>query len=446
MNFYNNAIKNLWQWVHVSDSLLTANWVTSLTRYHQIFVGYSGGLDSTVLMHCLAQEPSLAQKIIAVHINHGLSANALHWQNHCLHLCQTLSIPLFAEAVTFSRQANIEEEARKARYEVFASLMTEEDCLVLGHHLDDQAETLLLQLFRGAGINGLGAMLEQKDFAKGQLLRPLLGYSRRELEDYALSQKLSWVDDESNQNPSYSRNYLRHQILPQLGQRWPGIVNNLVRTSQLCQKASRNLAALATLDCPALKQATTSLSFVNFKHLEEERIANILFFWLKSNQVKIPSALLIERIIHEVIQAKEDAIPLLQWKDFSIRRYQQTLYLQMKEKEDFTLSLPWSSFPKPLPLPGLGELLVEKRDKGLIVPKDAKLKVSFRQGGELFHWRGQTKQLKKLWQEWKTPPWLRDKIPLLYINEQLAAVIGYAINDTFYGEEHQNSYLIRLSS
>lgn len=429
-------------------TLLTTDYLASLAHYNKIIVGYSGGLDSTVLLHSLAQEPLLLKKLVAVHINHGISPHALVWQNHCFNFCQSLSIPLIIEQVDFlcHSQANLEEEARKARYQVFSSLLTSVDCLLLGHHFDDQAETLLLQLFRGAGVDGLAAMVGQKSFAKGQLLRPLLAYSRQQLESYALSQKLGWVDDESNQDISYSRNFIRHQVLPLLRQRWPGVESNLVRTSQLCQQAQKNLAVLAQIDYPMLKECSNTLSLSGFITLDEDRIANILHYWLKANQVKIPAAVFIERIIKEVIKAKKDANPLIQWKSISIRRYQQTLYLAKQEAKALHQSYAWPLFPQPLDLEGIGQLSVAKQNKGLIIPPHARLEIRFRQGGELFHWHGQRKQLKKLFQEWRVPTWLRDRLPLLYINGKLAQVVGYAIADTFYGEESQNNYQISLSS
>ena len=211
-----NGIKNLWQWVHVTDSLLTADWQQKFTHYQKLVVGFSGGLDSTVLLHHLASQPELIGKLQAVHVHHGLSEHASDWQTHCQRFCDTVNVPLIVRQVTIARRGNIEEGARIARYQVFSSLLNEHELLLLAHHCDDQAETLLLQLLRGAGVDGLAAMASIKHFAKAAIARPFLQHSRKIIEAYAKEHRLTWVDDESNQDSAFSRNYLRHHIIPLL--------------------------------------------------------------------------------------------------------------------------------------------------------------------------------------------------------------------------------------
>jgi tRNA(Ile)-lysidine synthase len=433
-------MRNLWQWVLV----ISLHSVEQLNQYDRLFVGFSGGLDSTVLLHNLAAQPTLVNKLVAIHINHGLSANALNWQTHCQQFCKELDIQLIVKQVDFARLANIEEEARKARYQAFASLLAAKDCLILAHHLDDQAETLLLQLFRGAGIDGLAAMPARKEFAEATLLRPFLEFSRQNLEDYAKAHQLDWIDDESNQNLAFSRNYLRQKILPSIGARWPAVVNNLVRTTQHCQQAQSNLEALAKIDCPALNLPSTTLDFASLSSLDRARIANVLRFWFKSNKVKVPGTLSFNRLITEVIEAKKDARPQVAWKGNCVRRYQQKLYLMQAEEETNLTTLAWPFFPKPLVIKGLGQLIVREAVQGLLLPEQSQVEIRFRQGGELFNWHGQIKQLKKLLQEWQVPPWLRDRIPLLYINGQLAVVVDYAVSDLFYGDIAPNSSPLEL--
>lgn len=429
----------------MTKSLLDADWLEQLGRYNKLFVGFSGGLDSTVLLDCLAAQPLLANKLTAVHINHGLSLNALDWQNHCQLFCNERHIPFIAKQVEFERQANIEAHARKARYKAFEGLIGADDCLILGHHRNDQAETLLLQLFRGAGIDGLAAIASVKKFAQGHLVRPLLEYSRQTLERYAKSHQLQWIEDESNQDISFSRNYLRHQIMPLVRLRWPALVTNLVRTASHCQEAQANLDDLAKIDCPALNFNTTNLPLRPLLSLKPARITNVLRFWFRSNKVRLPSTATFNRLISEVIQASSDANPQVSWDDICVRRYQQTLHLLMKgEKNPQSMLLTWSSFPEPLYLEGIGYLHAQVTDKGLVFPAQAKIEIRFRQGGEKFNWHGQTKQLKKLFQDWQIPPWLRDHIPLLYINAQLASVVGYAVSDLYYQEGSQKAYHLYL--
>lgn len=413
----------------MTELLFDLAWLNRLQSYKQLVVGFSGGLDSTVLLHWCASIPALKSRLLAVHVNHGLSSNALSWQIHCERWCAQLQIPFVTHAVEFNRDANIEEGARTARYALFQDLVPKDGCLLLGHHKDDQAETLLLNLFRGAGVDGLAAMPEIASFGLGVVARPLLSCFQVQLSHYAQCHQLQWIEDESNEDSYYSRNYLRHRVMPLLNEKWPGVVSNLARTAKHCQSAQMNLYALAQEDCAALKKETTSLDTAPLENLSEERLVNVLRYWLKSNAVKSPSTAVCSQIIR-LIDAAEDANPVVRWHDISIRRYQKILYIE-RETLDVRQEAFWTDFPKPLKL---GNKIVHARPahQGLFIPQGAQLRITFRQGGESFVFRGQTKSLKKLFQQWHIPPWLRAGVPLLYIDNQLAAVAGYAISDSFF--------------
>lgn len=445
MSCWHNVITNLWQWVRreVSGTLLSEQWLTYLANFHALYIGFSGGLDSTVLLHCLAKHLSLKSKLQAIHINHGLSLNAQDWQKHCQKFCETLHIPLLIRDVIFEKRANIEEAARLARYRAFSSVLTEKDGLLLGHHADDQAETVLLQLFRGAGIDGIAAMSPINKLATGSVIRPFLGISRAKLEAYASQHQLTWIEDESNGDEAFSRNYLRHQIIPALQTKWPGLVRNLARTANHCQQAKLNLVALAEIDGGELRKET--LSLINLRTLENERLINVLRAWLKNNKVRFPSTTVLQTIIKEIIFANVDTVPLVQWDGISVRRYKQTLYLLKKDIEHPASRIEWGNFPAPLQLDKKGcQHLHAFAGPGLKIPLNSQLQIRFREGGESLRWRGQTKQLKKLFQEWNIPPWQRDQIPLLFINAELAAVVGFAISDHYYSIESLNTYFIEL--
>ncbi|KTD44726.1 tRNA lysidine(34) synthetase TilS [Legionella parisiensis] len=469
--------------------LLSTEWFSRLSHFNRLIIGFSGGLDSTVLLHVLASHPTLLTRLIAVHVNHGISANASCWQLHCQQFCQNLGIPLITQGVQFDRSANIEEGARIARYAVFSSLLAEEDCLLLGHHLNDQAETVLLQLFRGSGVDGLAAMPDFGQLALGKIARPFLTHSREELEHYAAFHQLSWIEDESNEDIGYSRNYLRQQIMPLLKRKWPGVIGNIARTALHCQQAKRNLDMLAAQDMASeenLEKLTgNSLLITPLKALGRDRIANVLRVWLKNNKIQLPSTVTFWRLIDEVIFASPDAVPLVSWGEVTVRRYQKHLYLDNRNANNLTSyirplsklaakrdilgdsecrtaaytkshedqstistkqicsavefhkrSIEWSAFPLPLVIPNSSiNLLAKKDNQGLVIPAGAKIFVQFRQGGEEFFLHGQTKRLKKLFQEWGVPPWLRERIPLIYFNDKLAAVVGYAMSDLFFIEE-----------
>ncbi len=440
------AIVNLWPWVRVTNALLDDNWLNHLASYHHLFVGFSGGLDSTVLLHRLSQIPVLASKLSAIHVHHGLSLHADAWLLHCQTICASLSIPITVRVVEFEQRFNLEEHARKARYDAFLALIGENDGLLLGHHADDQAETLLLQLLRGAGVDGLAAMPAIKPLGLGQLLRPFLKCSRAALEAYAHVHKLTWIDDESNQDSTFSRNYLRHQVMPLLRDRWPGVVNNLARTALHCQDAKANLHALAELDCPELIAPSDTLSISPLlieKTQDHARLGNVLRTWLINNDVRLPSTATFNRIIHEVIDADKDAVPCVEWEGVRIRRYRDKLYLLKQEPIVTGSTLDWHNFPAPLEI-NHQNLCATLSKTGLFVPLNSRVQIKFRQGGEQLCSHGQTKTLKKLLQEWHVPPWQRDTIPLVYVGDELVAVVGFAIDDRFYTKNQANTYQIDL--
>lgn len=413
------------------NSLLSQEWINRLAGFNRIIVGFSGGLDSTVLLHTLAAHPSLYSRIIAVHVNHGISEHALSWQKQCEQFCLALDVSFIAKAVAFDRSANIEEGARNARYAVFSSLLSESDCLILGHHMDDQAETLLLQLFRGSGVDGLASMKEITAFGNSRIGRPFLSHSRKELEAYAAANQLHWIDDESNLDQHYSRNYLRHRIMPLLEKKWPSVTGNLARSASHCQQAQDNLFDLALID--SFELSKDKLHITPLIGLKRARITNVLRAWLKVSAIQSPSMHTFNRLIDEAMFASMDAMPLISWDGARIRRYQDYLYIDRVGQAALPTSTEWLEFPNPISIAnGLIRLSAAGADKGMLIPDGARVEIRFRQAGEQLFLYGQTKKLKKLMQEWGIPPWLRGSIPLLYVDNQLAAVVGYAISDLFY--------------
>ena len=415
-------------------NLLKPQWLERLQQFTQLIVGFSGGLDSTILLSFLYATPSLRSRLLAVHINHGISSNALQWQAHCEKFCRDLKIPFLAVPVQFNRSTNIEEEARNARYTVFSSLSHDNSCLLLGHHLDDQAETVLLQLFRGAGVDGLAGIRDWDNFTSGKIARPLLQHTRGQLHHYALNHGLKWIEDESNNDSRFARNYLRNEIMPLLQNKWPGVVGCLARTAAHCRQAKKNLYDLAVQDCNELEHATDSLSLEPIKKLNEERIINVLRVWLKKNKIQLPSAIVIKQLVKELVGASIDAKPLIHWNGIKLRRYQGRVFLEKKAQVNLPKQTDWLHFPQTLILAENCSLKAEKASNGLIIPPDAEIKIKFREGGETIFLHRQTKTLKKLFQEWQVPFWEREFVPLLYINEQLAAVVGYAISDLYYSD------------
>lgn len=420
--------------MYSADVFISKESLKRLKGFKQLILGFSGGLDSSVLLHLLTCVPQLRARILAVHINHGLSPNAFKWQAHCQHRCSALDIPLKVELVDFNRNANVEEAARNARFEAFSKLLTQNACLVLGHHQNDQAETLLLQLVRGTGIDGLAGMQEFSALGSGVIARPLLGFTQEQLLKYAHDHQLHWIEDESNRDLSYSRNYIRHQLMPLLLEKWPGVIGNLARTAAHCHQAKVNLYCLAMQDCAELKEASTCLSIDKIKSLPEERVINILRVWFKKNKIKQPSTAIFKRLFNELVGSDSDANPCVAWGDKVVYRYQNHLYLEFIDKRALPEELTWSNFPASCCITEDISLTATEVGKGFMPPTNSVFKIKFRTGGERLTYRGQTKKLKKLLQEWHVPDWLRDRIPLIYVDEQLAVVVGFAVSDDFYSE------------
>jgi tRNA(Ile)-lysidine synthase len=415
------------------------------------WVAYSGGLDSQVLLHALSTLlPTTRLK--AIHVNHGLHHNAAHWADICQQNCVKLGIHCEVISVNAKpkRGESPEACARQVRYLAMTKQLSVGDCLVTAHHRDDQAETLLLQLFRGAGLPGLASMPTSVTFGKAYLARPLLPFSRLELQQYAQIKQLNWIEDSSNTDMRFRRNFIRHQLLPALRQHWPSASKTLARVAEHTAEAQKLLEELAYKDWLKVRDlAANKLSVSRLLHLTPARRRNCLRGWLNRLQVSLPSQMQLQQI-ERLLQSKIDAMPQVNWADIQIRRYRDFLYVLKKETNSPSVDLPifWD-LTQELFLPTVGILTVErKQGQGIDCKKLATKQViiDFRRGGERFHVQGRlgSHPLKKLFQEWDIPPWQRKKIPLLYCQEELIAVLGYGIHPNFIASSNEWGYVIHL--
>lgn len=406
----------------MTESFFEQAQLARLRAFSGLQVAFSGGLDSTVLLHALTHHPLYRLRLQAVHINHQLSPHSEKWQQHCEALCQQWGVPFRAQCVSVPIAGNVEENARNARYQLLQDGLPQGHALLTGHHQDDQVETVLLQLARGTGIDGLCGMREERVFGQGVLLRPLLSYSRKQLSDYAKAQGLSWVDDDSNDRCEFSRNFLRHQIVDRLQTRWPGFMHTVVRTTRHCREAQSNLQDLALLDCPGLLPLSAQLPIEDLENLSEARLNNVLRTWLRLHTLRLPSTDRMRHLIQDVVNASPDATPLFCGRGYSIRRYKKNLYLLPECLPALPHSTEWVNFPDPLFLEGWGILDVSDCTPALSLKSSGRIEVRARQGGEHLRWNGQTKSLKKCLQQWHIPPWQREHIPLIYVDGVLTAV------------------------
>lgn len=412
----------------------------AVSPYRQLLVGFSGGLDSTVLLHRLKlwrdREPDV--QLRAIHIHHGLSAHADAWVAHCEALCAAWAIPFIAERVTLPDEGlGIEAQARKARYAAFASVIQPGEALVTAQHQDDQCETFLLALKRGSGPAGLSGMPARAEFAGTTLLRPLLGETRASLEAWAREHQLSWIEDESNQDDSYDRNFLRLRVLPLLSERWPHFADATARSAMLCAEQEALLDELLSEELAELVSEDGALAIAPLEAMSPMRRAALLRRWLATHRAAMPSRAMLSRIWDEVAQSREDASPCVHLNGFDVRRYKGKLWW-IKSTPSFTdVVLNWSSPELPLILPcDAGRVSLVPSGHVRLPNSGEQVTVRFKAGGML-HIVGRNggRKLKKIWQECNVPPWLRDTTPLLFYGETLIAAAGVFITEEGWSEE-----------
>jgi tRNA(Ile)-lysidine synthase len=407
---------------------------------HRLLLGLSGGMDSVVLLTVLASlRRSLGFELQAMHVHHGLSPNAEQWADFCTALCRSLDVGLKVARVTIPRRsaAGTEATARAARYD--ALLGTSADFVVLAHHQDDQAETLLLQLTRGAGVKGLSAMAKV-DF-KRRLLRPMLDIGRDEIRAYAEQHGLQWVEDESNQDIHYDRNHIRHHTLPALETRFPGVRKVIARSASHIAEASELLNDLALQDAQRCMRHQ-QLLITKLQSLSEARARNLLRWWLASQDIVLPSTARLQEMLHQLL----DARPAAQVKmaigpqGTCLRRYQDMVYLEREQPAE-PFSLIWQG-EAVLHLPDGSSLRFQHGlSQGLAYQRLGidRLRVAQRSGGERFKpdLARPSRTLKHLLQEANMPPWQRQRLPLVYHEDSLALVPGIGVAAHLQAAEHE---------
>lgn len=429
-----------------------------LSRFEFAVVGLSGGMDSIVLLHALNElkkQSKLGFEFRAVHVNHGLQADAHEWQRHCEQVCAQLSIDITTVEVCIdgparpdvNSTAGLENAAREARYKVFEQQLKPGEALFLAHHRDDQMETLLLRLMRGSGIRGLSGIPRTRTVGAGFLLRPLLNFDRQRLHDYANHYQLRWMEDPSNQDQRFDRNYCRHSLLPMLEARWPSYRDSWAKTATLAEEAEGLLGELAAQDLESIGTGSRAVVQIDkLLLLSDSRRRNVLRYWLA--QLKLPELgwNRLHQLANEVLLASDSAS--LDATGFQLSRYKGCLYalreLQDIPAQENAKNLLWDfggfaefehpvSAPPSLLLPNNGSLTAKvKEGPGLAVTNCSQLQIRYRQGGESCRLAGRpNKSLKKILQEYEIEPWFRNRVPLLYQQEQLVCIPGIGVSEEF---------------
>lgn len=396
----------------------------------RVCVAFSGGLDSTVLLdalHTLRDE--YAFRLSALHVHHGLSVNADRWKEFCSAACATRNIPLQVERVHIHKQPgdSLEALARAERYRIFAT--ADAHVIALAQHRDDQAETLLLQLLRGAGLRGLAAMPRVSRCGAIELARPLLDLPRTVLRDYAQLRQLEWIEDETNAVLEFDRNFLRQAVFPQIAARFPGYTKALARSAKHIAEAQGLLEALAEIDAGApLDQP--SLNCARLRDMSRERAANMLRAFLQSHGVVPPQSTRLAEALRQLREARHDANVLVDLGQHELRRYADYAFIiSRRPAPPPGFKALWQG-ENELGLPELGGRLIFERISGSGLRGDIPtLEVRLRHGDARFQpdCRRPHRSLRNLFQEARIPPWQRGRLPLLYCGDMLVAIPGIGV-------------------
>ena len=334
---------------------------------------------------------------------------------------------------------NIEAQARAGRYQAFQSVIQKGEALVLAHHLDDQLETFLLNAIRGTGITGLASMPLYRNMEGIDILRPFLDTPRASIKEYAQKQHLTWVEDESNQSIEYSRNFLRHEIFPKIEKLMPHYRQSMLHTVMSCQESYDYLEQHVTDFVSDEKLKQTKLSTTLLKSVNQEQRCLVLRKWLHTQGVKSISRVIINEIITQMLDIKRlDSTPKIKCGDINLHYYQGDIYC-LAEPEQMDVGV-WTDFPNPF----LGLEAVSASNGIAIDPKQDKVEVRYRVGGEIIFYKGHHRELKKLLQAAKVPHFVRNQIPLIYVNDELKSIVGYWNADM--NDYTKNHYQIQFKS
>jgi tRNA(Ile)-lysidine synthase len=414
-----------------------------------LYIAYSGGVDSHVLLHLCAQQFQLRNKIVAVYVDHGLQTQAKSWGEHCHQQADNLGVRFMSLQVNANAQNGDSPEAaaRDARYQALQNQIKTGDLLLVAQHREDQMETVLLQLFRGAGVQGLAAMPVSTVFGAGRLLRPLLNTAKAEILAYAQRHRLNWVEDPSNLSSDFDRNFLRNEIVPLLKQRWPAMDKTLARSAQHCADAAE---LIEDSSCEMIKDrfnpADQSLSLEKIEHLSSAQYNLLLRQWFRELGLKPPSQAQLNSFKQQLLGARADATPQINLQGHIFQKYRQQLFCLSKQE---LLPIDEKEWPQDSVNFSLSNGYILSRtsaESGINQQlwHQAKITLKPRSGGEKLKLPGRMGQhcLKKLFQEAGIPPWERQTRPLIFLDDRLAAVAGLWIAEWAWAKAPVDNYQI----
>ncbi|MGH8478805.1 MAG: tRNA lysidine(34) synthetase TilS [Gammaproteobacteria bacterium] len=414
----------------------------------------SGGLDSRVLLEAMAAlRVVLDLPLLAAHVDHGLHPDSGAWAAFCAETCAGLGVPLHTLRMDARAPpgASPEAYARTLRYQALRGVVGAGDVLMIGHHRDDQAETVLLQLLRSAGPHGLAAMPRCTSWEGAWLCRPLLDFPRQALREFAVARGLRWIEDPSNDSARFERNFLRHQVIPILGRRWPAIARTLAQAADRQADAAAVLDTMASEDLQGVRcGGEGALSASAMRALSLPRRRNLLRAWLRAAGLPPPPAGRLRELAGPFLDAARDRQPRVSWSGVEVRRYRDAVHAMPAVVAPHPVHVfPWDLRER-LALP-CGVLYVEAAvGAGLkqALCRPGTVTVRWRGGGERCRPAGHshTRPLKRLFQEAGIPPWRRDRLPLVYLGDRLAAVAGLWVCEPFAADPGEPGWALRWAA
>lgn len=413
------------------------------------WVGLSGGVDSTVLLHLLAQiRNQLTAPLSAIHIDHRLQAESASWSQHCRRVCDRLGVDCRIVEVDAKPLPGESPEAaaRVARYAAIADALGDDAMLMTAHHKDDQAETLLLQLLRGAGVEGLAAMPVVRRWDNRWHARPLLGFSRRAIHTWAVERRLHWIEDPSNAVDAADRNYLRNKVMPLLGTRWPAVANNIARSAELCAGAAETILGVAEMDLASAMADDGTLSLAVLRGLPQARARKLMRVWLRAQQLPALSLARLDDAVAQLCDARADADVKIACGDRLIRRFRDQAHIvDAKPLSLLREPLDWLGDTVVLPA-GLGTLRRVRGTGGIDhgMWESGWVQVCFRHADIRCRPAGRegTRSFKKLAQSFDIPPWERERVPIVLIGGEPAALAGFCICEPFAAAKDRDGWHI----
>jgi len=410
--------------------------------YSKIFIGYSGGVDSTVLLYLACQSIG-AENVTAVHVNHDMSINAQDWQNHCQEEVQALGCHFLALSGSVKgKGSGLEAAARELRYQKFTEALPADSILLLGHHLDDQVETFFLRLMRGAGLHGLKSMARISNRAQYKIYRPILDLTRQQIEELAREMELTWIEDESNLQTQFDRNFLRHDVLPMFESRWPAYRERIQSVINLLDEPEQVTKVDIAHELEHRLSHDGGLKLVQMDELSQSQVVSLMHAWLTSIGQQVPSTARLEAIVTDVIGARSDAMPEVKIGDGFIRRHGPALY--WVECRPVPSAPPSVIFDKKQQWEGVGSVCLTSIDTGVerLSAELPELNWRLRSGNECMKpfGRSKSRDLKRLLQEYRVKPWLRNRIPLLFSADELIAVGDILISDDHRANENEEGF------